>query len=483
MNSRIRFQIFLGLVCALFAAPSRGQQPTETTPDSTSSDQQAVPSQATPGDRPMPAPALRGLFVGPGEPVQDNSTATPDTHALTGGEAIGFGDLQRPRDVLDFAAHVAETADTGIVPGNVTSVSQLGGAVNFDQRWGRFHSTVVYNGAALEYYPSNVYNQQSHTVGVSQDIEWERWVVRLRNDFVASPQATFSGLDTGGFGVGQIGLLATILPGLAPNETIQTGYTMRLNEVGLGEVDYRLSRRATLTFSGSYGILHFLSPGYIDSHEANGRVGYNYALDAKNTLGFLYEYTLLGYNGLGQKVSSNLGQVTFGRRVVGRLAFAVAAGPERLELDNYASAVQSQWAWSAYALVTYAQRRTNYSVTFSRGLVGGAGVLLGAYGDLLTGTVSYQLARAWTASAGGGYARNNNVTAATAQPNANLFSNYYGNANLTHNLNRHLVLALTYGVQKQNTVGVCPVANCGIVGLRQVGGFTLDWHTQKIALN
>jgi hypothetical protein len=495
MNSQRTFQALATalMVCACLAAPLRGQQTTGTTPDDAASSQ-TTSNQTSPDGRQMPLPAVRGLFVDSDTQPADSVAPAPDTHSLTGGEAIGMGDLKQPRDVLDFAAHAGETADTGIIPGQVTSVSQLGGALNFDRTWDRFHTGIVYDGAALVYDPNPFYNQQSyqqnqqpyqqsHTLGVSQDFEWARWIVRLRDDFVVSPQATFGGLDTGGFGSDQIGLLSTILPALAPSETILTGRVMRLNEAGLGEVDYRLSRRAELTFAAGYGALHFLNSGYIDSYETNGRVGYNYALDPKDMIGVVYDYTLVGYKGFAERVGGNLAQVIFGRRVLGRLAFEVAAGPQQLQFENYNSTVRSEWAVSAYALVTYTQRRTNYSVAFSRGLVGGEGVLLGAYGDLVTANVTRQLSRTWSVGASGGFARNNNVTAAAGQPSTNLFSNYYGNANLTHDLSRHLVLALTYGLQKQNTSGVCPVANCGLIGLRQVGGVVLDWHTQKLALN
>ncbi len=468
-------------LCVFLAVPAHGQQqPTSTPPDGNAPNQPADSSQSNSDTRQKPLPALRGLFVGADIETDNSGTAVPDTHALTGGETIGPGDLQRPRDVLDFAGHIGETADTGIVPGYVTSVTQLGGSVAFDQTWSRFHTTIVYDGAALLYNPHKIANQQSHTLGVSQDIEWQRWILRLRDDFVASPQATFSGFDTGGFGSGEVGMLATILPGLGPDETILTAYAMRVNEVGLAEVDYRLSRRSEITFAGSYGVLHFLSPGYIDSYEANGRAGYNYQLDPKDTIGFLYDYSLVGYSGLSEKVDSNLGQVTFGRKVLGRLSVSVTAGPQRIGLDNYGSTAQSQWAWSASAAATYVQRRTNYSVTFTRGLMAGAGVLLGAYGDTIIGGVTRQLSRTWTVAGTAGYARNSNVA---AMDGANLFSNYYGTASLAHDLSRRLVVTLNYGFQKQDTAGICPVANCGFVGLRQIGGVTLDWHTQRIALN
>jgi hypothetical protein len=43
--------------------------------------------------------------------------------------------------------------DTGIVPGNIDSVTSIGGSLALDQKWGRFQLITLYNGRKSLYRP------------------------------------------------------------------------------------------------------------------------------------------------------------------------------------------------------------------------------------------------------------------------------------------------------------------------------------------
>ena len=95
-------------------------------------------------------------------------------------------------------------------------------------------------------------------------------------------------------------------PTFVPDGSILTGQGDRLSDAILGEVDYRLSRRSTLTVGGSYGLLHFLTSGYIDSQNEAGQIGYGYQLDRKDTLGFVFYGDHFSFNGAGGSVTSTV---------------------------------------------------------------------------------------------------------------------------------------------------------------------------------
>src|SRR5262249_17915328 len=157
----------------------------------------------------------------------------------------------------------------------------------------------------------------------------------LRDDLSVSPESSFGGLFTGVPGSLESPILPGLDPSIPPSETILTGRTNRINNTTLAEIDYSLSRRSSLTFSGSYGLLHFQEPGFLGRRTVNGRMGYNYALSAKNSLGFIYDFTETHFTGTIQAVTSHSTQLAFGRKVTGRLAFELSAGPELILLRNY----------------------------------------------------------------------------------------------------------------------------------------------------
>ena len=62
-----------------------------------------------------------------------------------------------------------------------------------------------------------------------------------------------------------------------------------------------------------------------------------------------------------------------------------------------------------------------------------------------------------------------------AQPTVR-FNNWFVGANLGRQLGAHLQLNFNYGIQRQNSPAICPVANCGVTGFQQTFGMTVNWH-------
>ncbi len=417
--------------------------------------------------------------------IQNPSQIEPDSHTLSGAESLGLGSLRSLGHIFDPSASLSESVDSGTYAGKLDSVTLAGGNLNFSHSSSGQFLGLIYSGGANLYRGSVKYNQQFHNFGLSEDIMRGAWTFRLGDSLVFSSQgSSLGGFNTGGFTFGpqgnlfngsQFGTVPGLQPGLLPLQTISTGIADRLGNTTWAEADYALSRRTQMTFEGSYGLLHFLSAGYVNGAQIQGRIGYNHALGFKNMVGVSYDYTKSKFGGTSQSIEVQSVRLSYGRTIVGRLAWQLGGGPALRDFQNYGLLGGRRLSWSLYSGLSYSSRRTEYSLTYFRGTTLGSGVFFGAETDTVMASVSRPLTRFWTTGATGGYARNSNL--AVSSVFSNLFENWYVNANVGRQLGRQLRFDLNYGFQYQRlSGGLCPVLSCGI-------GITPQRHTLSIALN
>ena len=436
------------------------------------------PLTPLPGDRSQAASLDASLNEAENAPPT-SAQVKADTHVLSSAETLGLGSLRGFRNIFDPAIKFSELDETGLVPGKAALVSNLGGSLYMDQHWGSSDLAVAYNAADVLYQPSyyGMHSVPYHDLNVSSEMVRGRWTVRLRDSALYSWETGFGGLFTGGPAqFAQSGLPSNIQPSLAPNQTIQTGLARQLNNTALGEADYAFSRRTTLTFVGSYGLLHFSDPGYINSRSINGKLGYNYALSAANSFSLSYDYNRVSFSGTGSRMQIDSVQISFGRKITGRLALQLEAGPQLLR-ENYGAPSTPQLSWSTSNALTYNLPTTGYSLSYFRGVTAGSGVFFGSESDTVTATASHEFTRFWSASVNGGYAVNKPL--GTVSRFVSRFDGWFTAASLNRQMGRQVHVSLTYGLQRQTTGGgACPVLSCGLPGstsFRQFGA-TLQWH-------
>lgn len=470
-----------------YAVPSRAQDQAQAQTPPTNVPQGPI-EPATPTDtggatHEMPVPAARGLFGGD---VQPTDTQVPDQNTtLTGAEVFGSGLPNGTHNILDVALHETTAGDTGIAPGETNLAEQVGAIASLSHLWNRFEFNAQYAGAEQLYFPATNTDSYFQDASIEQIIKWPRAILRLRDDFIQSPGATFGGLNTGGPGLTMpAGIIDTLSPTFASSESILTGQADRLVDTAVGEVDYELSHRSTLTFAASYGILHFLTSGYIDSESVIGRVGYSYELDRKNAVGLMYDYQRVAINGGIGTISSHVPAATYGRRITGQTTFQISAGPQLILSDVSATfiapnqAYSHQLSWLLDATITHRLRRTIYSASYEHALGNGSGVLIGAEAHTFSGSISTTIFRQWTPTINGGYVLNSSLGSEAGNFQ---FSNWFAAVNIGRLWHRLVQTNFSYELQQQvETAGVCPVLNCGPGNLRQVFGVTVDWHIRPV---
>jgi hypothetical protein len=383
--------------------------------------------------------------------------------------------LHSLRNLFDPSLHYTQSGDTGILAGNLNTVTSLGGSLAVDHSWSRYRLNAAYKGGQSLYHPDSFYNQTYHDLAIAQEVRGGRWTLRLRDVSVISQDAAFGGLNTGGPGLAANGgSTVQVQPSLAPGDSVLISRAKRVSSTAVGEVDYALSRRTSLTFTGSYGLLDFVNGGGIDTRTVNARAGYNYALSAKNSIAFIYGYSHISFKGAGYWVHGDMVQASFGRRITGRLAFQGAAGAELSRIENVAASSSRDLSWNLSASLKYAQQRTQYSLSYFRGLTGGSGAFFGARTDTLTAGLEHRLTRSWSGSLNGGYSINRDLA---VSPTARRYDNWFGGSSLGRPIGRHLHFRLSYGLQQQTETGVTGQAPAiGYTGLRQTFGVTMEWH-------
>lgn len=466
----------LFLWCILFT-PSLGAQAPQT--------QQQVPVQNVPQQPTAPLlPEGSAGSVQQAYLVATPSTqAQPDTRTLSGIESITTGSLRPLVSIFDPGLYFSALGYSGqgqMGSETLTSGATVGTTLSAAKVWRGSNLAFTYNGSDTYYYPIAFYgprNLPSHSFGLSLATVRGRWTLRLRDDFLYSWQAGFGNVFTGGPAALQNAgsPLAALQPSLNTFGTILTGFARQVNTIPSGEVDYAFSHRTTVTFSGSYGLSDFITPGYLDSRNITGRVGYNYALSSKNTLAFITEYNRTSYTGTSTRLDSGSLQMSFGRKLTGRLAFQIAAGPELTAFHNFGTPNRQQLSWTASGTLTRQTARTGYALSYLRAVTPGSGVYLGTHANTLTGSVNRRLTQSWSASLNGGYAANSALVPAGIF--AGSFKNWFAGANLGEQIGRRVHVALSYQYQRQiMSPGACPVINCGAVPAYQAFGLSMNWH-------
>jgi hypothetical protein len=381
-------------VCA-----SRAQEePQQPPPDNP---QQPPPDnpEPFPGGPPKPAGSAFPAFdLNGGGELQD------DYSPLTGMQntTLGFPEIRHSYWVpgAQFSSNIQSN------PGNVyggnswTTTNYFAGNLSLVEAWNRNMLAINYSGGG---YLSNIAGQGSgyyQELAAAQNYRSERWLVQLVDRFSYIPQSAFGFGGGTGLGVpGVGGSLGTTIPSLGgnyvPNQSV-FGVGPYYNNVAALQLSYALTRRGSITVSGSYGFLDFSQPGNIDSNTTVGSIGYNYALSRNDTVGLVYRYSDYRYPGNPQAYADHVVSIAYGRKVTGRIGLRIFVGPEITEYRVPIGNASRTTGFSTSATMTYGFERGNFTLGYIHGLSGGSGVLIGSILDQANASVTRQITRTWT---------------------------------------------------------------------------------------
>lgn len=412
----------------------------------------------------------------------------PDTRPVSGVEEMRVESPGRSRNYVIPSLRVSAFGDSNHTIGSsqTTGFEMSGNVVGnlaVHRVTRRNDFSLDYSGGGIFYARNSQFNASMHQLGITETYQGRRWGITLGDRLAYLPESAF-GFSGFGSGLGMGGGSGNWNPAIGSSQTLYSGRGPRISNNALVQVQYNASARSSFTLAGSYGTLRFKEPGYVESNFSFGTVGYNYALNRKDTVSVSYGFGAIRFLGSPFHVESHYGQISYGRRVTGRLAFLVSGGPQFVITSSPTVGTTRKLDWTAHTSLDYMVGRSSLNWSYGHYTSSGSGLFFGAKTDNVSGSFSNRLTRNWTWSIGPGYTRNASLSGGPSANPAFAFNSVYGSTSLNRNLGRYTDLAFSYTLHEQWSDALNPNGiNEGSSYLRHFLSVSLTWHTPRFGLN
>lgn len=362
------------------------------------------------------------------------------------------------------------------------------GNVSLLKAWPRSQLSLNYSAGGFVSTDSAQGNGYYQQLAFSQTFQWSRWVLQLSDQFSYLPESSFGfggGLNTGLGNAGTGGSLGPVIPGVGnsyvPNQSIYGSVGPRYSNSSVVQLTYATSPRSSITMSGSYGLLNFVDPGNVDNDMVTGTVGYNYALNPHDTIGFFYRFSSYHFPGQPQALGDHSFNVAYGRKITGHIAAQFYAGPSFTTSRIATNGESSSYGVNAGANLQYGLENGSVSAGYSHGISGGSGVLTGTSTDQINVNFSHKLGRLWSGHLSGGYARNSSIGIVSSSSLA--YNSYTFGGGFSRPLGPTSDFSIGYSanVPDYNTSG-CTGSACGVNQAYQYITINLQWHARPFVL-
>jgi hypothetical protein len=356
------------------------------------------------------------------------------------------------------------------------------------EAWNRGQLGINYTGGGYFSTDSSIGAGQNHQLGAVQEFDWKRLQLTLVDQFSYLPGNAFgfgAGTNLSSPGVG--GSPGSLTPGLGngfvPNQSIYSGFGPQYSNSFGSQVNYQLSRRSSVTFGGVYGILRFINPGNIESDDVVLNAGYNYAITRNDSIGVVYRFSTYHYLGQPQAIGDHSPQLSYGRKITGRLALRLSGGAEITTFRAPIGGETQHVGGAAYASLDYAYKHGGVDLNYNHGVTGGSGVFLGASTDQIQVHGNRQLTRQWYGNVQFGYARNRNIVTAAEASTAS-YDTFYGGGGVGRPLGRNMNFsgAYTAYIQRSSAAANCIIGTCVADYVSHQITLGLSWHTRPFVL-
>jgi hypothetical protein len=495
----ICISLFIAIVPAALA-----QQQTQS-PESQQSQQSQKP-QDQPAQPTQPIQAYHSPLAVLGGHADETTSQDllPDTRSLAGVLDFSLGFPLERRSYWQPYLSLNATADSnplGITssPGWVGYSSVLGG-IEVRKFSGISDLVLSYIGGGSFSNAGSVGNFVTQQFAFAEKISLHRLNLSLLDQFDYIPEAGFGYEGLSGSLLpegGTIGLQNSFLFG----QSILTARGQRAANTSIGQADLLISPRSTLTFAGGYSFLHFFDNNLLNSGDIIFQAGYSQQFGPENALGAIYRFNGYRYGGVSQSINDNTVYLSYGRRLTGRLALRLAAGPELAYFQTPITGVASGdgaptsgtsattnrtlVTYSVSTSLAYSLARTSLGLGFDRGVSDGSGVLAGAITDTVRASVGRQLSRTFSGKVNFGYSRNNGLAIVTASTPANgtqIYDYWFGGVSVAHPFGRTADCFLSYQTQYQTSnSSFCIGPTCQTSVVRQIISMGFNWRAHPTA--
>jgi len=402
--------------------------------------------------------AISALLLTAGSAAQGQAVPTATQSMAPSSSGLNFSPLD---GVLHYALSASEIAQLGYYgPSQVTSSTALSGDVAYTAKSSiRPFNMVLAGGVAL----SNQSAQSTATfwnVAASQGLVTRSWIFNISDSFSFLPQSPTTGLS-GIPGVGDLGAVPVQGPSAGPAGGVLSISGNRLSNAINGSVERQIDHATSISGGGSWSVLEFVgsTAGTISNSQISGTVGLNRRLDARSSVSLEAIYSTFTYSGAGSgfaypDIETRGLNLSYQRLLSRSLSVNVSAGPQWVSSSNSA-VIPSNLNVAVSAGVGYSHGLTNASVSYSRGVNGGSGVLPGALSDSVMASLGHSYGRNWVASLNGAYTHTSGLTllafGVPSAPTNLVYDTVFGGAQVTRRISAHLSGYISYEAQNQSS--------------------------------
>jgi hypothetical protein len=418
-------------------------------------------------------------------------TDIPDTRPLAGVQSLSLGSQSTNHSFLlpsfGVTTQVQFNPYNSSSAGNTTPASStyLSGRLALNKTSARSNLSLDYLASGGFSSSAGQGNSVVQTMDFAESIRSGRWSETFGEGFTYLPASSFNfggmgGLGNLGVSLGSVGTAPGFRQDLIPNQTILTNAAARVSTATFAQTSYALGYRSSLTFFGTYGALHFLDGGLQNSSSVAAGAGYNYLLSPLNSMSVSYGFSRFMFAHLPTGADSHSVQLSFARRITGRLSFQVGAGPEIQIFRSALAGPGTLLSWAMNTGLNYQLRSWQTGLNYSHSLTGGSGVLPGAETDAFSGHLSRGFGN-WQGGLTLGYARNQalrqrSVSAITPQ-------GWFAGAQASRRFVSFGSLYVSYNVSRQSGLtAACLLPVCGTGGLTQTISVGYNWGFRPIVL-
>jgi hypothetical protein len=492
--------IFGGIVLATLctSVPVRAQQPTQPDQQQGQQPDAQQPDNTAPENNPtQPIPAIRSPLAGAANNNGQDDTQgqlQPDTNSISGVAPIGLGSPVMTHNYWAPRLAIAGTADSNpnyaVGSNDWTAFVSILGGIDVHRSSGGSDLFLTYTGGGSFTNTSDVDSGIIQTLSLKDKFLFHRSSLIVFEQVSYLPETALGFAGASGAGIpGGLGGGTGIGTGYTPGQSILTPRGQDLNNSTALEYDYQLSRRGSITVVGSYALLHYFDNDLANYYDVAFQGAYNYQLTRKDTISLSYQFSAIRYSNLGQSINSNVIQGMYARKVTGRLAFQIAAGPQFVSSNSAITGATgtvptvsstSTAYWTLTSSLTYGMKRATLGVSYNHGVTGGSGVLIGAETDVLSGTIGGPLNRTSNVSGNFGFSRNSGFAVGDSTL-SQTYDYWFAGGTYSKTLGRNVDLFVNYQLQYQkNSNSGCVGAGCSQDLVRNQISFGVNFHKQPI---
>jgi hypothetical protein len=357
------------------------------------------------------------------------------------------------------------------------AVTQVSGQLEVHRLKNQYETILTYEGDANFYTQQRNQDSTSHSLDIAQRFIGKRRTFFFDNRLTYSPESPFSynAFNSLNLQGGATSLYDTFSELSA--QSILTGQTRRIENNFVTELQYQVSRRSAVTFSGTYDILRFPETGFIDSNTGSVQLGYSRSVTPRDTLGIIYAGSVVWFGQQPQKVHSHALMLAYGRLLRERLAFEVSGGPQVNVFQDLPSQAPPRWSESVRTSLRYTIPRGYIRLSYVQDVSSGGGVFLGAQTHQARLAFARQLSRNWRINWGGGYAYNKRLDPIAIGGSVRSYNTWGVGATLARPVGRYARVSWMYNLSQQDAT------LSGLqVGRRQEFGMRFEFGFRSIEL-